>query len=201
MDRSKLDVRSLPARDLEIREGADGAAVLRGYAAVFNSLSNPIGGIFRERIAPGAFRSTIESDQDVYAFWQHDSSRPLARRSIGTLRLREDEIGLAVEFDVPNTPSGQEARGAIAEGLVDTMSFGFFVPEGGDRLLDERSDDGYPIRELVNVDLFEVSPVTFPAYDSTAISARSAEFSKFVESRRAGVELRRRRLRMIERGG
>lgn len=204
-----MDIRRLPVEDVEIREADDGSMSLRGYAAVFNSLSEPIFGMFRERIAPGAFkRSIADGDHDVYALWQHDSSFPLARKSKGTLRLAEDKRGLAVEIDLPATSYGRDAAEAVRSGLVDKMSFGFGVPEGGDRLTDERSEDGYPIRELTDVELYEVSPVTFPAYPDTQLSARSLEA---VESMKAvdaeadeavsaldRYDIRRRRLDMHE---
>lgn len=204
-----MDIRRLPVEDVEIREADDGSMSLRGYAAVFNSLSEPIFGMFRERIAPGAFmRSIADGDHDVYALWQHDSSFPLARKSKGTLRLAEDKRGLAVEIDLPATSYGRDAAEAVRSGLVDKMSFGFGVPEGGDRLTDERSEDGFPIRELTDVELYEVSPVTFPAYPDTQLSARSLEA---VESMKAvdaeadeavaaldRYDIRRRRLDMHE---
>lgn len=201
-----MDIRRLPVEAMEIREADDGTATLRGYAAVFDSLSEPIFGMFRERIAPGAFGRSLADGSDVYAFWQHDSSLPLARRSNGTLRIREDAKGLAVEMDLPQTSYGRDAAEAVRGGLVDKMSFGFSVPAGGDRMTDERSDDGYPIRELVDVNLHEVSPVTLPAYSETELSARSKEAADAVaaeadKKRRAGaakVEILRKRLDLHE---
>jgi len=111
----------------------------------------------------------------VFALWQHDSSMPLARKSKGTLRMSEDTRGLSVEIDIPDTTYGRDAAEAVRSGLVDKMSFGFSVPAGGARMLDERSEDGYPIRELMDIELYEVSPVTFPAYPDTSLSARSIE--------------------------
>lgn len=176
-----MDIRRLPVEAVEIREADDGTATLRGYAAVFGSLSEPIAGMFRERIVAGAFKRTLKEDGDVFALWQHDSSMPLARKSKGTLRMSEDDRGLSVEIDLPDTSYGRDAAEAVRSGLVDKMSFGFSVPAGGARMLDERSDDGYPIRELNDIELYEVSPVTFPAYPDTSLSARSIEAAKEVE--------------------
>ena len=176
-----MDIRRLPVEAVEIREADDGTATLRGYAAVFGSLSEPIAGMFRERIVAGAFKRTLKEDGDVFALWQHDSSMPLARKSKGTLRMSEDDRGLSVEIDLPDTSYGRDAAEAVRSGLVDKMSFGFSVPAGGARMLDERSEDGYPIRELNDIELYEVSPVTFPAYPDTSLSARSIEAAKEVE--------------------
>lgn len=170
-----MDIRRLPVEAVEIREADDGTVTLFGYAAVFGSLSEPIAGMFRERIVASAFKRTLKEDGDVFALWQHDSSMPLARKSKGTLRMSEDTRGLSVEIDIPDTTYGRDAAEAVRSGLVDKMSFGFSVPAGGARMLDERSEDGYPIRELMDIELYEVSPVTFPAYPDTSLSARSIE--------------------------
>lgn len=196
-----MDIRRLPVEAVEIREADDGTVTIRGYAAVFESLSEPIAGMFRERIMPGAFKRTLKDDGDVYALWQHDSSMPLARQSKGTLRLSEDDRGLSVEIDLPDTTYGRDAAEAVRSGLVDKMSFGFSVPAGGDRMSDERSDDGYPIRELLDIDLYEVSPVTFPAYPDTSLSARSIEAANHLkeQDRVRKLSMMRRRLELHER--
>ena len=206
------DIRSVSFDGFELRE-EDGKTTARGYAAVYNSLSVPIYGMFRERIRPGAFRRSLAGDGDVFAFWQHDSTRPLARRSTGTLRLREDDRGLAVEIDLPDTSYGRDAADAIRTGLVDKMSFGFAVADGGDVMTKERADDGLPIRELTDVDLYEVSPVTMPAYEGTELSARSQaavdslkadlEGDQVAEAaaEAARIDVRLRRLDLIERAG
>jgi HK97 family phage prohead protease len=138
-----------------------------GYAAVFNSEVD-IGGEFREVIAPGAFAKALQRD-DIRAYFNHDSGRLLGRSSKGTLRLREDEHGLAVEIDLPDTSDGRDVEALIARGDVDGMSFGFY-PEVD--LWDFTMDP--PVRTLMDVRLFEVSPVSAPpAYDATSIGLRS----------------------------
>lgn len=140
--------------------------VLKGYAARFNVPTDL--GWFTERIAPGAFRRSLEAGADVRALWNHSGTVPLGRRSAGTLRLQEDADGLAVEIDPPE--SRTDVVEAIRRGDVTGMSFGFFVRE------DEWAiRDGLKIRTLLDVDLIEVSPVIFPAYDSTEISLRNVE--------------------------
>lgn len=146
----------------ELRMAEDGQTI-HGYAAVFNSMSEDLGG-FREIIAPGAFSETLNAD--VRALWNHDANHVLGRTKSGTLRLYEDQRGLRVEIDAP------EAAGwmldSMRRGDVDQMSFGFRTRD------DEwKMEDGYPLRTLRKVDLFDVSVVTFPAYPETDAAVRS----------------------------
>lgn len=153
----------------EIEERADnGLPRLRGHAAVFNSLSEPMYG-FREQIAPGAFAESIGKD-DIRALWNHDTSHVLGRKSAGTLILTEDERGLAVDINPPNTTWAKDLLISIKRGDITQMSFGFRV------LTDSWAKvDGDEVRTLEKVQLFEVSPVTFPAYSATDISTNSAD--------------------------
>lgn len=150
----------------ELRAGGDEEPKISGYAAVFNSRSLDLGG-FREVILPGAFSKTI-TERDQHAFWQHDSSRPLGRRSAGTLALQEDEAGLRAEIVPPSTSWGHDALKSIQRGDVTQMSFGFRVVK--DRFF--TADDDVEVRELVEVELFEVSPVSQPAYEDTVAQVR-----------------------------
>lgn len=137
-----------------------------GHAAVFDQLSEELWG-FRETIKPGAFAKTIKKD-DVRALWNHDPNFVLGRNRSGTLKLREDDKGLVSEIDFPDTPLARGFFQSIKRGDVDQMSFGFQT------ITDQwRTVDGGTVRELVEVDLFDVSPVTFPAYPQTDVSARS----------------------------
>ena len=150
----------------ELRVEGDESPKIRGYAAVFGELSENLGG-FREKISAGAFAKSL--DADVRALWNHDPGVVLGRTKSGTLRLEEDERGLFVEIDPPT-----EARSyieSIQRGDVDQMSFGFRVPKGGDEW--DHSDPDSPVRTLLRVDLFDVSPVTFPAYPQTSVAIRS----------------------------
>ena len=153
----------------ELRADGDGNTFV-GYAAVFNSPSEPLP--FVERIAPGAFSKTLrERKRDIRLYVNHDSNLVLASRRSGTLRLSEDERGLRVEADLPDTSAGRDIRELMRTGVVDKMSFGFQVDRRGDRW----SDDGME-RTLTSVRLFEVSVVTgFPAYESTMATVRSLE--------------------------
>lgn len=154
------------ATNFEIRETGDGMS-FTGYAAVFNSDSEPLP--FIERIAPGAFKRSLQSRNEVKLLWNHDAGEPLASVRGGTLRLVEDEIGLRVEATLANTTRGRDVAELIRSKTIDSMSFGFSV------IKDSWSADG-STRTLQAVRLFETSVVSFPAYTSTAgtISVRSA---------------------------
>jgi hypothetical protein len=155
----------------ELRTKHDAGLTIVGHAAVFNSLSEDLGG-FREKISPGAFAQSIEND-DIRALWNHDPNYPLARNKSGTLRLHEDDKGLAIEADLVDEPFERSLVKKIERGDVSQMSFGFLVPPKGD---DWRYEDGGIVRTLNKVQLFDVSPVTFPAYPQTDVSnARFAE--------------------------
>ena len=146
----------------------DGAMVARGYAALFNSEAD-IGGYFREVIAPGAFTETLKSD-DIRALIDHDTGRVIGRSSAGTLRLKEDDKGLSVEIDLPDTTDGRDLAVQLERGDISGMSFGFIVRHDE---WDETSDP--PTRTIHAVDLREVSAVAFPAYGDTEIALRSLE--------------------------
>ena len=166
----KIENRRLTVNDFEVRKGPAGDGMsFSGYAAVFNSDSEPLP--FIERIMPGAFRKSLKSRNNIRMYLNHDSSMLLATSRAKTLRLMEDERGLKVEADLPDTTIGRDLSTLIQRGDVDSMSFGFSVPPKGDSW----SDDG-SVRELKEVRLYEVSVVTgFPAYQATSASVRSLD--------------------------
>jgi len=163
-NRSKVTMSKIETRvftnDFEVRETSDGMT-LSGYAAVFNSNSEPLP--FIERIAPGAFKRSLRAKNDIKLLWNHDSSMVLGSTRAGTLRLSEDDKGLRVEADLPSTSFGLDAAISIGRGDVTGFSFGFTVPPNGDSW----NADGTE-RTLKSVRLLEVSTgVAFPAYPST----------------------------------
>jgi len=153
----------------EIRAEGDGNTFV-GYAAKFNVPSEPLP--FTERIAPGAFgKSLSQRSKDVRLYINHNSDMVLASKRSGTLRLSEDDTGLRVEADLPDTTAARDLRALMTAGVVSTMSFGFTVPRGGDKWSGDGSE-----RTLTGINLHEVSVVTgFPAYPQTEADVRSLE--------------------------
>jgi len=160
-DMAKVETRTQNTR-FEVREAEDGSGMtFSGYAAVFNSRSEPLP--FREKIAPGAFKRSLDARNDIKLLWNHDSGGVLGSTRAGTMRLEEDGYGLRVTADLPDTSTGRDAAYLLKRGDIDSMSFGFSVPSGGD----DWSSDGQE-RTLNSVRLHEVSIVAFPAYVATA---------------------------------
>jgi len=164
---TEVETRRLTVQDFEIREGEQGSMSFRGYAAVFNSDSEPLP--FTERILPGAFDKTLRSRNNIKMYLNHDSTLVLGSTRSKTLRLSVDGKGLLVDADLPDTSYARDLSVLMERGDVDSMSFGFSVPSGGDRW----SPDGMT-RELKQIRLHEVSVVTgFPAYQATTAGLRS----------------------------
>ena len=154
-------------RSFELRAARD-EKTLSGHAAVFNQRADL--GWFFEEIAPGAFSDSIAAD-DIRALWNHDARLVLGRNKAKTLELSEDETGLAVKIYPPDTQAGRDALVSIERGDVSQMSFGFQVIEQKWAVLEDKRE----LRTILKATIFEVSPVTFPAYTGTDISARNAQ--------------------------
>ena len=150
--------------DFEIRAEGDGMT-FTGYASVFNSPSEDLGG-FIEYVAPGAFKRSLQSRNEVKLLWNHDSGEPLASLRGGTMQLVEDERGLKVTAQLPNTTRGRDVAELLRTNVINEMSFGFNV------IKDNWSRDGQT-RTLESVRLFEVSVVSFGAYKATEAAVRS----------------------------
>jgi HK97 family phage prohead protease len=150
--------------DFEVRAEGDGMT-FTGYASVFNSPSEDLGG-FVEYVAPGAFKRSLQSRNEVKLLWNHDSGEPLASLRGGTMQLVEDERGLKVTAQLPQTSRGRDVAELLRLKTIDSMSFGFNV------IKDSWSRDGQT-RTLESVRLFEVSIVSFPAYGATTAQVRS----------------------------
>jgi HK97 family phage prohead protease len=163
------EVRMLPMTELRIDDDASG--VIEGHAAVFDSWSETLGGMFpfKERVAKGAFKESIKHD-DIRALFNHDPNYVLGRNKAGTLELLEDEVGLKVKITPPDTSWAKDIVTSIRRGDITQMSIGFIVEK------DKWStEDGIDTREIRKVKLFDVSPVTFPAYTQTDVGVRAME--------------------------
>lgn len=151
---------------------ADGAPVIVGYAAVYFDPNDP-GTEFelwpglRERIRPGAFDRAIRED-DVRALFNHSPDFVLGRSRAGTLRLYSDDRGLRYEIDPPDTQTARDLVASLRRGDISGSSFAFDVTSE-----EWRKEEAGEIRELVELRLYDVGPVTFPAYTGTDAGARS----------------------------
>jgi HK97 family phage prohead protease len=152
------------ATSFEVRAEGDGMT-FTGYASVFNSPSQDLGG-FIEYVAPGAFKRSLQSRNEVKLLWNHDAGEPLASLRGGSMQLVEDEVGLKVTATLPQTSRGKDVAELLRLKTIDSMSFGFNV------IKDTWSRDGQT-RTLDSVRLFEVSIVSFPAYEATTATVRS----------------------------
>lgn len=161
----KLERRS--TRLMRVSE-PDKPARIVGYPAVFNKMSEDLG--FRERILPGEFTKTLADGADVRALVDHDPGRIIGRSKAGTLKLVENTRGLKAIIKPADTSAGRDIVESIRRGDVDGMSFAF-------RTIEDRwhKEDGEDVRELVQVELFDVSVVSFPAYLDTSVGLRSLD--------------------------
>jgi HK97 family phage prohead protease len=165
---------------------------ISGYAVRFGDITT-IGNDFRERIAPGAFTESLKRN-DVVALIGHDTGRVLGRTSAGTLKLRQDRVGLFFSLEVDtSTPSGQEALGTVRRQDVKGCSFaGRFLAEewqdGGEKL---------PLRTVTEIDLYEITLTAFPAYKTTDASVRSTDNAAAAARRLRDKAERAMRLRSI----
>ena len=162
MDSSQKETRAC----VELR--ALGGRRVGGYAALFDSLSADLGGWF-EVVKPGAFTRSLLS-VDVVALHHHKPELILGRSSAGTLRLNVDQRGLAFEIDLPNSTAGSDVLESITRGDLTGASFAFTVPHNGDRWT---TQNGKRVRELLDVDLHDISVTARPAYPDTEVARRA----------------------------
>jgi len=171
------EVRTFDVQDLELRMDGDKPTVV-GYGAVFNSMSNDLGG-FREFIAPNAFEGRLEDD--VRFLVNHDANLVLARTTNGTLRLSVDEKGLRYEADMPNTSTARDLMELLKNGTISQSSFAFTVEEDSWEV-----KDGMNIRTIDKVSqLYDVSSVTYPAYNSASSSVALRSMKEWQEKEEA----------------
>lgn len=160
-----------PRMSIERREGQSPKLV--GYAAVwYDGTPGTEYELYRdvtERVQMGAFAKHVAENADVVGLFNHAADAVLGRRSAGTLRLNEDSVGLRYEIDLGDTVAGSDVAKMVERGDVTGSSFGF-LPRG---VKWQRNDDGTEVRILTDVELFDLGPVTFPAYTATSVGRRS----------------------------
>ena len=169
IDMKNKEIRTIDVQDLELRMDGDKQTVV-GYGAVFNSMSNDLGG-FREYISPEAFEGRMEDD--VRFLFNHDPNYVLARTTNGTLRMSVDEKGLRYEADMPNTSTARDLVELLKNGTVNQSSFAFIVEDDSWEV-----KDGINIRTINKVSrLYDLSSVVYPAYSeaSSSVALRSME--------------------------
>ena len=175
-DRKERQMRSVASK-FETREDGEGLFI-EGYFSVFNSNYELWPGA-TESVAPGAFSDTLGGD--IRALIDHESRLVLGRNKVGTLELREDSHGLWGRVRInPNDTDAMNLYERVKRGDVDQCSFGFDIIEEETEL----REDGSMHWTILRVKLYEVSVVTFPAYEATGVSARKAEYEE-IQRRRA----------------
>lgn len=162
----KIERRTV-SHKVELRDASEESRTVVGYAAKYDQRSEDFPGNWYEIIDKGAFDEVL--NDDVRALFNHDNNKILARSSSGTLKLSLDEVGLKYEFEAPNTTAGNDLLVSIRRGDITQSSFGFKVEK--DEL---RKSEGKTVRHITKVkQLFDVSPVTYPAYTTTEVTVRS----------------------------
>jgi HK97 family phage prohead protease len=159
----EIETRTVEASELRV----EARGVIRGYAIVYNRLSEVLG-VFREQIAPEAVTRTLAEGIDLRALVDHDPKAVLGRLKAGTLRVDTDPHGFKVDIDPPNTTAGRDVVESIRRGDISGMSFAFRTLKDA---WDETADP--PIRTVLDMLVREVSIVTFPAYPQTEVAMRS----------------------------
>lgn len=162
----ELEKRIYPV-ELRVQKREGKLPMIMGHAAVFNTLSEDLGG-YREMVIPGAFKRTLQS-ADVRSFLNHDPNLVLGRNKAGTMRLEEDDQGLMIEVDPPDTQYARDLCVSIERGDISQMSFMFYTVAQR-----WREDGTVIVRDLIDVDLLEAGPCSIPAYPTTDVGVRSA---------------------------
>lgn len=164
---------------VETREG-DEAPVIQGYAALFD-VETVIYGLFRESIAPGAFKKSIESGRRIVSLFNHNPDVVLGSTSSGTMKLREDSKGLWIEVEAPNTQTGRDVVESIRRGDVEGQSFMFQIRKQEWTFATDSSE--MDVRRITEIELYEAGPVLFPAYEDTSVAVRSTAEEQYRAAR------------------
>lgn len=173
--------------EVRARKGDAGGVVVEGHAAVFNRLSQNLGG-FVEQVAPGAFDRSLGDNPDVRALINHDPSMLLGRTRSGTLRLSTDSAGLAYEIDMPDRTDARDLLVSMERGDISHSSFAFYLTRDGDSW--DETEQGMPLRTLnaLSIHNGDVSPVTYPAYEDTDSGVAGRAYKSLAEARSLPVD-------------
>lgn len=209
----KIERRSVAEFRIQRPGEAGGPTKLGGTVAPFDVETTINGwfGSFREVLRPGCFNRALAEGQDVVCWYQHGQGAPLplGRTGAGTLRLQTSDTGLMFECDLPDTQDARDLAVSIERKDISGMSFAFMpVEQDGERWTNGEP----PLREVLDADLMDVSPVVFPAYPSTSVGTRSAAdvYQRFLDSQQgagspseavvpdpeAGLEVERARIEL-----
>lgn len=180
--RFELERRFVPLANIELRASGDGEEmVIEGRPILYNRMTTLYADDeyeLREVILSGAATDAMASGEEVL-LWNHSSSMPMARRSNKTLEAIEDGLGVRIRADVAKTKWGRDGYEAIKNGVVDAMSFGFYLNSEGYKWEREKKDgkviDTRTISKFSRI--VDYSPVTYPAYKDTDVAARSKELA------------------------
>lgn len=166
---------SRPSAKPQMVTRADGSRAIVGYGAVFYREGEPgteyeLWPGFVERIGPNAFNRALSEQHDVRGLFNHNPSQLLGRSAAKTMRLSVDSIGLKYEIDAADTQLFRDLAIHLERGDIDGSSFGFVAKTRRFQVVDERSE----IMWIDDLDLIDVGPVTYPAYEATSAEVRSA---------------------------
>lgn len=173
------EMRSFRAEEIRVATESDGSRTLIGYAAVFNSPSEDLGG-WIEYVDPHAFDRALKGNADVRCLVEHDPARIVGRTKSGTMTLQADSKGLRFLCKLPDTSIGRDLITSVERGDLDACSFGFIAVE---QTWEDDPKSGKVTRTLHDVDLLDTSVVCYPAYPATSVSVRSLPESMPMEIR------------------
>ena len=175
------ETRTSTTLELVLRDAGtvDTAPKFVGYPVVFDSLSTDLGG-FIEKVERGAFAESLKNKDEVHALFNHDDDKVLGRLGSGTLRLWEDDHGLRMELDPPNTTVGNDVIELLRRNDLVSMSFGFYDVTDSWAMM-----DGKDVRTIKSARLFDVSIVVSPAYSASSVGLRTEPALRSLEAHRA----------------
>ena len=171
-----VERRYLPIQEMRASKTEDGKMIIEGYLIVYEKYANLWW--FKEIIRKGAATEALKRSDEL-VLWNHETDQPMAAKKNGTLEIKEDEKGVFIRADVSKTVWGRDGYEAIQNGIIDKMSFAFEIARNGDNWYWEQFDGvEIEVREIIKFqEIFDYSPVSYPAYKQTVVIARSKELA------------------------